>query len=188
MHGSWLLPRAWEGREHLPPRRVLAWHLSLLHPPAVSVSTDLGHLDGPARGKEPALGKAGGSSITAALSSHPVAARSQPSLPRSQLKLHPSSSSSQLITRHVLVAFAEAVARWCVIRPCLRAGRSSNLAPLHLWSCLKHSCLKHSFSKLPRLQGKEHAVILQSTWQTGPARSHLPPQSLHLSWTVQLGG
>ena len=109
-------------------------------------------------------------------------AQAHPGLSSPWLKLIPAQA------RHVLVAFAEAVARWCVIRPCLRAGGSSNLAPLHLWSCLKYSGLKHSFSKLPGLQGKEHGAILQSTWQTRPERSWLPPQSLHLSWTVQLWG
>lgn len=43
-------------REHLPPGRVLAWHLSLLCPCAVSVSSSSGQLDGPDRGKEPELG------------------------------------------------------------------------------------------------------------------------------------
>lgn len=48
-----LLPKVWERREHLRPGRVLAWHLSLPRPPSRSVSTDLGHLDGLARRKEP---------------------------------------------------------------------------------------------------------------------------------------
>lgn len=99
------------------------------------------------------------------------------------LPAQPASRLAPLITahtRHVPVASAEAATCWCVIRPCLRAGGSSDLAPLLLWSCVKHSSFKRGVSKLPGLQGKEHAAIRQSTWQTRPGRSYLPPQSLGL--------
>lgn len=99
------------------------------------------------------------------------------------LPAQPASRLAPLIPAHaghIPVASAEAATRWCVIRPCLRAGGSSDLAPLLLWSCVKRSSLKRGVSKLPGLQGKEHAAIRQSTWQTRPGRSYLPPQSLGL--------
>lgn len=110
-------PRVWESKEHLPLGRELAWRLSLLCPLPLNLSAPIWvtltvQLGGK-RQSLPAQGRDGSSSITAALSSHPVAASSQLRLPHSQL---------QLITapfRHVLVAFSEGVTGWCMIRPCL---------------------------------------------------------------------
>lgn len=73
-------------REHLPPGRVLAWHLSLLCPRAMSVSSTWGQLDGPNSGKEPEL--AGGRAGMAA-------APSQRLSPATLWLLAPSSSSDE---------------------------------------------------------------------------------------------
>lgn len=83
---SLLLAQRLEVREHLPPGRVLAWHLSLLCPRAVSVSSNSDQPDGPESGKEPEL--AGGRAGMAA-------APSQRLSPATLWLLAPSSSSDE---------------------------------------------------------------------------------------------
>lgn len=97
-------------------------------PPLCLFSTDLGHLDGLARGKKsrslPAAGQGwrqlhhGGSLQPPCGCSLPA----QPASPPAQAHLSSSSSQLKLIpahARHVLVACPEALACRCTIRPCL---------------------------------------------------------------------
>lgn len=83
---SLLLAQRLGAREHLPPGRVLAWHMSLPCPRAVSVSSNSDQPDGPDSGKEPefASGRAG-----------TAAAPSQRLSPATLWLLAPSSSSDE---------------------------------------------------------------------------------------------
>lgn len=91
------LPTAWGwgSRAHLPPRWVSGQASCPAGcPPLHPSSRGLRHLGAAARGKQaPSLpARDDGGSATTALSSHPVAARSQPSLAHATLGVHPSSS------------------------------------------------------------------------------------------------